>query len=528
MAFDSKGRSGSRRKDRDYDDEDRPRKKKGSSGIIAVLLVVGGSVAALGFLAIVLVGVLFWVFYSKDSTKTDPPVQAGLPPGFPGGFPPMDGVGPGGPGGPGGGNFNPNPTAQFDADTAPPIGKPSPTAAPATMDAATRDKVKKSTVYLFVTMGAGMQAEGSGFFAFEPGIIVTNAHVVGMLSAGSTEPRNLDVVINSGAPGEKTVKGKVLGVDRVNDLAVVRVPSEGMPPPLPVETAASLSETQDIYVFGYPYGKALGNNGGAAGPRSNPSISIDKASVKSLSKYPTGAIRQIVVTGDMQPGNSGGPVVDAAGRLVGVSVAIIKGTRINFAVPADCAIAMVNGRLAERHYGDRTVDGNQIKLPVKVQLLDPLKHVSSVEFEVWAGKPGEDRLAPANGKTVIKEGDGPRKRATLKVSDSRVDGHIDLPGLKTGQVHWVQPILVNGTTKRYLTARALPNVDFPSNTVPTGVDEQKATPEAEPGAKPPKVESGPANGPTSRVGQQPRRWSMAAFDATARAVLRREPSSMLD
>jgi S1-C subfamily serine protease len=456
------------------------KKKKGNSGIIAVLVVIGGSIAALGFVAIVLVGVILWVYYGGATTKTELPQQAAVPPAFPGGpgFPPLDGP----PGGhPGAGNFNPNPSHAFDPDTSPPVGKPSPAAAPAIMDAATREKVKKSAVYLFVAMGAGMGGEGSGFFAFEPGIVITNAHVVGMMNPGSTEPRNIDVVINSGGPGEKTVKGKVLGVDRVNDLAVIRVPSEGMPPPLPIETSASLSELQEVYVFGYPYGKMLGNNNNPTN-KSNPSISIDKANVKSVAKHPNGAIRQIVITGDMQPGNSGGPVVDAAGRVIGVSVAIIKGTRINFAVPADCAIAMVNGRLAERSYGDRVVEGDQVKLPVKLQLLDPLKHVGSVEFEVWAGKPGDDRPPPADGKPMKKEGDGPKQRAKLAVSASNAEGNITLPALQPGEVHWVQAVLVSGSTRRFLTARALPTAQFPVNATPPPAEKQEPAPP--PDAKP--------------------------------------------
>ncbi len=48
-----------------------------------------------------------------------------------------------------------------------------------------------------------------------------------------------------------------------------------------------------------------------------------------------GFLKQVQVNGGMHPGNSGGPVTDARGAVVGVSVAIISGTQINFAVPAD-------------------------------------------------------------------------------------------------------------------------------------------------------------------------------------------------
>jgi hypothetical protein len=480
-------------------DRDEPQPKKSGAGLITVLLVVGGSVAALGFICVVLVVVLFLVFRSPDTNKNEF-ADVGPPP-FPGGLPPdmEDQLGP-----PPDQQHNP-PPAQQDPDTLPPVGTPNPDAAPPQMESGTRDIVKQAAVYLRVTIGPGRGGEGSGFLACEPGIVITNAHVLGMMQPGSRPPSDIAVVIHSGEPGEKTLKGELVGFDRVNDLAIVRIPADGLPTPLPVDTAASLSETQELYVFGFPYGKSLGTN-----------ISIDKANVKSLHKFANGAIRQVVLTGDMQPGNSGGPVVDAAGRVVGVSVAGIKGTRINFAVPADCITAMVNGRLAERSYGDRVVEGNLIKLPVKLQLLNPLNRVSTVEFEVWAGKPGDDRPPPMSGTPDKRDGDGPRKLAKLPVDKEIVQGDITLPGVKPGQVHWVQPVLVSGSSRRYLTARALAAIDFPPNTMladsrepePRPTPEPKKSPEPRPGPEPkpgpaPKTNPEPKVEPTPKVDPKP-------------------------
>jgi hypothetical protein len=390
------------------------------------------------------------------------------------------------------------------------VGTPNPVAAPAQMDGPTREKVKKSAVYLRVTVGPGRMGEGSGFLAVEPGIIITNAHVVGMMMPGARPPSNIEVVVHSGEKEEKSLQGTLAGYDNVNDLAVIRVPADDLPAPLAIDSTASLSELQELYVFGFPYGKSLGTN-----------ISIDKANVKSIHKYASGAVRQVVLTGDMQPGNSGGPVVDAAGRVVGVSVAGIKGTRINFAVPADCITAMVNGRIVERGLGDRKVEGDLIKLPVKLHLLDPLNRISAVEFEVWAGKPGDDRPPPAAGAPKRQEGDGPRKSAKLAVANEIAEGDVTLPGVKSGQVHWVQPILVNGSTKRYLTARALPHADFPANTLvadrrepepepkapekanpePKGTPEPKVEPKVEPKTNP---EPKPAADPKKETDAKPK------------------------
>jgi S1-C subfamily serine protease len=61
-------------------------------------------------------------------------------------------------------------------------------------------------------------------------------------------------------------------------------------------------------VFGFPFGKQLGKN-----------ITVSKTSVSSLRKKPNGTLQDIQVNGGMHPGNSGGPVVDAMGQVVGVA-----------------------------------------------------------------------------------------------------------------------------------------------------------------------------------------------------------------
>ena len=114
------------------------------------------------------------------------------------------------------------------------------------MDGATVGKVKKATAYLRVTMGNGQVAQGSGFFAAEPGLVFTNAHVVGMLGNASGLPNKIEVVVHSGEPDEFTRVGQVLGVDRINDLGLIRVEGarRGLPEPLPVDSNRQLTLTQ--------------------------------------------------------------------------------------------------------------------------------------------------------------------------------------------------------------------------------------------------------------------------------------------
>ena len=168
----------------------------------------------------------------------------------------------------------------------------------------TTRKVKKATAYLKVVESDGTTAEGSGFFGVESGLVLTNAHVVGMLLPQNRPPKKIDVVVQSGTRDACTFDAQVLGVDRENDLALLRVKGDEkrLPEPLPVELGeCSLTELQKVYIFGFPLGVSLGKE-----------ITAAESSVSSFRKDGDGELFQIQVNGGMHPGNSGGPVVDGA------------------------------------------------------------------------------------------------------------------------------------------------------------------------------------------------------------------------
>ncbi len=319
---------------------------------------------------------------------------------------------------------------------------------------ATIQNVKRSTAYLHVTMRGGGKAEGTGFFAIEPGIVVTNAHVIGMLSANSPTPDSVDVVVNSGEPNEITLRGTVLGVDRFTDLAILRVAGNGAPPPLPVHSARQLKDLQKLYYFGFPHGKQLGAN-----------ITIAEATVSSIRKDPSGAIEQVQLTGNMQPGNSGGPVVNSAGRVVGVARAIIVGTGINFAIPADKVKLAINGRVSDTAYGEPYVQGNGAMLPVNVRCLDPLGRIRTMKVDVWAGNAGPKRPF-AYERPAPLPGDGPHQQVTIPYQNGAARGEVPLPAAGPGQVVWIQPVLTDGAGVTHWHTAASVKLGTPLQRVP--------------------------------------------------------------
>lgn len=306
-------------------------------------------------------------------------------------------------------------------------------------------RVKEATVYLKVTMPNNSVATGSGFFALEPGIVVTNAHVLGMLKPKSQPPKNIEVVVNAGQGQDKERRmiGEVLGVDRINDLGVVRLNAPNLPAPLFLESKHETIETQKVYIFGFPFGEDVAKT-----------ITVANSSISGFQHdQQTRELTQIRVNGGMHPGNSGGPVVNARGQVIGVSVAGIKGTFINFAVPAAKVRAITEGGFMEAKYGEPFLDRGARHLPVHFSCLDPMNRIKEMRVEVWVGGAGPARL-PSAVKPEPEPGDSARTSHAITYRDGIGKLDVPLPPLAPGQVYWLQPVLVTPKGTRWGPAQA--------------------------------------------------------------------------
>lgn len=304
---------------------------------------------------------------------------------------------------------------------------------------ATVQKVKQATVYLRVKLPDDSVVQGSGFFTAAPGLIVTNAHVMGMLEPNSRRPLQIEAVIHSGTPKSKVLRAQLLGVDRGTDLALLRVRGKDLPAPLKLGSATGLIETQDVFIFGFPFGRALGQ-----------AITVSKSSVSSLRMRGT-TLHQIQVNGGMHPGNSGGPVTDTEGQVVGVAVSGIKDTLIHFAIPSDAVGRFLVGRLDMVVRETAYKDGDNIKLPLRLQMIDPLGLISMVKVEVWAAAPS--RTARPGGRAEPKPlpGDTPILATDLTYNKKgTATGLITLPKrTDPKQVYYIRPVITNGSGKPF-------------------------------------------------------------------------------
>jgi 2-alkenal reductase len=163
------------------------------------------------------------------------------------------------------------------------------------------------------------QGAGSGFVWDEKGHIVTNHHVI----SGATR---VQVQLDAG----RTYDARVVGSAPDYDLAVVKL--EEIPPglkPIAIGTSRDLRIGQSVYAIGNPFGMTR---------------TLTQGIVSALDRQlPTSDIREIagVIQTDaaINPGNSGGPLLDSAGRLIGVTTAIRSpsggSTGVGLAIPVD-------------------------------------------------------------------------------------------------------------------------------------------------------------------------------------------------
>jgi len=175
---------------------------------------------------------------------------------------------------------------------------------------------------------------GSGFVWDEQGHVVTNFHVI----AGAADA---NVRLADG----RDYEAELVGVSQDHDIAVlrIRVPAK-TPQPIAIGTSHDLRVGQKVFAIGNPFGLDWSLTTG-----------IVSALDRSLTGEDGGVIRHLIQTdAAINPGNSGGPLLDSAGRLIGMNTAIYSpsgaSAGIGFAVPVDTVNRVVPELIAHGHY----------------------------------------------------------------------------------------------------------------------------------------------------------------------------------
>ena len=161
------------------------------------------------------------------------------------------------------------------------------------------------------------KGQGSGFIVAADGLILTNAHVV--KDAKEVTVRMAD---------RREFAAKVLGSDAITDIAVLRIVAQGLPT-VHLGDPKALQVGDPVLAIGAPYGLEQTATAGIV-------------SAKGRSLPGDAAVPFIQTDAAVNPGNSGGPLFDAAGNVVGINAQIYSRTGgfqgVSFAIPVDLAI----------------------------------------------------------------------------------------------------------------------------------------------------------------------------------------------
>jgi S1-C subfamily serine protease len=175
--------------------------------------------------------------------------------------------------------------------------------------------------------GTGGGGLGSGFVVNGDGDVATNAHVV-TTGTGRDIREAGEVYVRF--PDGNQVGAKVVGFDPFSDVALLRVDSKGLTlRPLPLGDVGTVDVGEPVAAIGSPFGEESSLSVGV--------ISATGRSIESLTGFETnGAIQTDAA---INSGNSGGPLLDAQGRVIGINSQIRSssgaGSGVGFAVPAD-------------------------------------------------------------------------------------------------------------------------------------------------------------------------------------------------
>lgn len=187
-------------------------------------------------------------------------------------------------------------------------------------------KIGKASTALVESRDGGRQISGSAFCIHPSGLFVTNEHIA---------QGDLRIVLNPGLAGEKVHKAVLVRSDKVMDLALLRVEGVNDLPHLALGSDEKLTELTELVAIGFPFGNDLTQD-----RKGYPEVSVNVGSITSLRRK-NDTLHRIQLDAVLNPGNSGGPVLDMSGKVVGVVVSGVKGSGVNFAIPVSTLASFV-------------------------------------------------------------------------------------------------------------------------------------------------------------------------------------------
>ena len=212
-------------------------------------------------------------------------------------------------------------------------------------------------VTIYADLGAQGQAQGSGFIVDTSGTILTNAHVVTDVAEDSGDAVNAAEKVYVEFKDRDRVPARIVGWDLFSDVAVIRVdPESHVLRPVPLGTSATVVVGSPVAAIGSPFNE-----------QSSLSVGVVSAINRTIDSLTSGySISDAIQTdAPINHGNSGGPLFDAAGRVIGINAQIRSssgsGEGVGFAIPIDTVRRALDqlvrtGRVSYAYVGVTTQD----------------------------------------------------------------------------------------------------------------------------------------------------------------------------
>ncbi|GAB2214948.1 hypothetical protein Droror1_Dr00019317 [Drosera rotundifolia] len=185
---------------------------------------------------------------------------------------------------------------------------------------------------------AKIEGTGSGFIWDNFGHIVTNYHVVAKLAADKAGRHRCQISLIDSEGGRLSREAKIIGFDSSRDLAVLKVDTKGVDlKPVVLGVSRDLRVGQSCFAIGNPYGYENTLTTGVVSGLGREMPAPNGQTIKSV----------IQTDAAINSGNSGGPLLDSHGHVIGVNTATFtrKGTGlssgVNFAIPIETVVRTV-------------------------------------------------------------------------------------------------------------------------------------------------------------------------------------------
>ncbi len=260
------------------------------------------------------------------------------------------------------------------------------------------------------------QAAGSGIIVSSDGYILTNNHVVNTTSTSSYYQITAATGVKVKLYGDETeYEAKVVGSDAQTDLAIIKIDKTGL-------IAAELGDSSSVQVG--EFAMAIGN---PLGLQSSISCGIISATNREVEDSDTGTMFKLIQTdAAINSGNSGGALVNADGKVIGINTLKVSGTGvegIGFAIPINSTLDVynelkTNGKISRPYIGiggidldEITAEKNNLVVGIYVKTIDNFSAAEKAGLKIG------DVIIEADGTKVAKMDELNTVKNTHKVGD---------------------------------------------------------------------------------------------------------------